>query len=66
MALHNNDDDEYSSTCSSDEEIGYPIAFLDGTFECVICTSTIRELTELPCGHAGCRRCVEKWEKVTM
>ena len=67
MASCINNDDNYSSASSSDaEELGFPFEFVDGTFECVICKLTIRELTELPCGHAGCRRCIDTWEQVTV
>ena len=63
---NNNNDDNYSSASSSDEEIGYPVEFLDGAFECVICKLTIREFRELPCGHAGCKLCIEKWENTSV
>ena len=53
----------YSSPSSSDDDIGYSVEFPDNWFQCIICKSTIREFTELPCGHAGCKKCIEGWEK---
>ena len=68
MASYNNNNnlDDYSSSSSSDEQMGYPVDFLDKSFQCVICQLTIRRFTELPCGHAGCKICIEKWEKTSM
>ena len=67
MASCINNDNNYSSASSSDEdELGYSTDFLDGAFECVICKLTIREFTELPCRHAGCKMCIDRWEEVTV
>ena len=61
---NNNNNNGYSS-CSSDEEenMGYPFEFLEPDFQCIICQFVIRGFTELPCGHAGCKYCIEQWEK---
>lgn len=66
------ENDGYSSSSNSnsdgdddDKEFGYPVEFLDGTFQCNICKLTIRKFTELPCGHVGCKNCIERWEKMT-
>ena len=63
---NNNNMDNNWSASDSDEETGYSVEFLDGTFECVICKLTIRELIELPCGHAGCKSCIQKWENTSV
>lgn len=61
----NNNMNGYSSSSSEeDENIGFPFEFLEtADFQCIICTHVIRGFTELPCGHAGCKFCIEEWEK---
>ncbi|XP_066932005.1 TNF receptor-associated factor 3-like isoform X2 [Clytia hemisphaerica] len=60
---HNNTNGYSSSSSNEDENAGYPFDFLETDFQCIICTMVIRGFTELPCGHAGCKFCIEKWEK---
>ncbi|XP_066914172.1 uncharacterized protein [Clytia hemisphaerica] len=60
---HNNTNGYSSSSSMEDENTGYPFDFLETDFQCVICTMVIRGFTELPCGHAGCKFCIERWEK---
>ena len=61
---NNNNNNGYSSGSSDeDENLGYPFEFVEPDLECIICTFVIRGFTELPCGHAGCKLCIEEWEK---
>uniref|UniRef100_A0A7M5XHW0 RING-type domain-containing protein n=3 Tax=Clytia hemisphaerica TaxID=252671 RepID=A0A7M5XHW0_9CNID len=60
---HNNTNGYSSSSSNEDEYAGYPFDFLETDFQCIICTMVIRGFTELPCGHAACKFCIEKWEK---
>ena len=32
-------------------------------YQCIICLKIIKNFVELPCGHAGCDGCIEKWEE---
>lgn len=58
--------DNDSDSNDHQEEFGYPVEFIDGSFQCTICKWTIRKFTELPCGHVGCKNCIERWEKMTV
>ncbi|XP_066914147.1 TNF receptor-associated factor 6-like [Clytia hemisphaerica] len=60
----NNTSGYSSSSSDEDVNIGFPFEFLEtADFQCIICTHVIRGFTELPCGHAGCKLCIEEWEK---
>uniref|UniRef100_A0A7M5V9W7 RING-type domain-containing protein n=1 Tax=Clytia hemisphaerica TaxID=252671 RepID=A0A7M5V9W7_9CNID len=60
----NNNMNGYSSSSSEeDENIGYHFELVENDFQCIICHYVIRGFTELPCGHAGCKFCIEEWEK---
>jgi len=57
-----------SSSSSSESEGVFEFAdklSIADNFTCNICRRIIRDFVELPCKHAGCRRCVRKWGKET-
>lgn len=31
------------------------------SYKCTICFCLMRDAVETPCGHAGCKRCIEQW-----
>ncbi|XP_066914167.1 TNF receptor-associated factor 6-like isoform X2 [Clytia hemisphaerica] len=60
----NNNMNGYSSSSSEEDvNIGYHFELVENDFQCIICHYVIRGFTELPCGHAGCKFCIEEWEK---
>ena len=51
-----------------DETIGYDFNLADGVeipaeYTCLICHLYIRNAVELPCSHAFCKLCLDKWEQ---
>ena len=51
-----------------DKTIGYDFNLADDVeipagYKCLICHFYIRNAVELPCSHAFCNLCLEKWEQ---
>lgn len=49
---------------SDNEDSGFDFEFVNcDHYQCIICLKIIKGFVELPCGHAGCKYCIEQWEK---
>ena len=49
------------------EDSGYDFQFVNcDDYQCIICLKIIKDFVELPCGHAGCDGCINRWEEKNM